>query len=335
MDFLTAAYQILESSGAPLHYKEITRRALAKGLIETSGMTPEATMGAQLYTDSKKEDSRFEQVGRATFGLKKTARLDDIGRRVELINTATRRTLKKRLHTMPADRFETLIGVLLVQIGFDESSVQVTSYSGDGGIDVRGILNAGDVTDVNAAVQVKRWKRNVQARTVRDVRGSLTTHEQGIIFTTSDFSKGARTEASAIGKVPISLVNGDELIELMIKHDVGVAKERHTVLALDDEWWDEISGVEETEPGTPEVEETDLTTVSFPLVVRAMNNPEVTAQLLNIDGRMLLNGTEYSSTSAAGVVATGWKSCNGWRFWQYQDPATLVWRFINELRSRE
>jgi hypothetical protein len=225
--------------------------------------------------------------------------------------------------------------VLLVQIGFDESSVQVTSYSGDGGIDVRGILNAGDVTDVNAAVQVKRWKRNVQARTVRDVRGSLTTHEQGIIFTTSDFSKGARTEASAIGKVPISLVNGDELIELMIKHDVGVAKERHTVLALDDEWWDEISGVEETEPGTPEVEETDLTTVSFPLVVRAMNNPEVTAQLLNIDGRMLLNGTEYSSTSAAGFVATGWKSCNGWRFWQYQDPATLVWRFINELRSRE
>ena len=335
MDFLTAAYQILENAGEPLHYKEITRLALAQGLIETSGKTPEATMGAQLYTDSKQENSRFEQVGRATFGLKRKARDDDIGRRVERINAATRRTLKKRLHSMPADRFETLIGVLLVQIGFDEGSVQVTSYSGDGGIDVRGILNAGDVTEVNAAVQVKRWQRNVQARTVRDVRGSLTTHEQGIIITTSDFSKGAKTEASAIGKTPISLVDGNALIELLIKHDVGVAKERHTVIGLEDEWWDEISGVEETEPVPQEVEEVESSAVSFPLVVRAMNNPEITAQLLSIDGHMQLNNERYTSTSSAGVAATGWKSCNGWRFWQYQDPVTLEWRFINDLRARK
>jgi len=35
------------------------------------------------------------------------------------------------------------------------------------------------------AGQVKRWKRNVQAPMVRQVRGSLGTHEQGLIITTS------------------------------------------------------------------------------------------------------------------------------------------------------
>ena len=108
--------------------------------------------------------------------------------------------LRKRLRDMPADRFEALIGELLIAIGFDEATVEVTRYGGDGGIDVRGVLSAGGVTEVNAAVQAKRWKRNIQVRTVRELRGSLTAHEQGIIITTSDFSSGARKEAAEAGK---------------------------------------------------------------------------------------------------------------------------------------
>jgi hypothetical protein len=241
--------------------------------------------------------------------------------------------LKSRLHEMPADRFEALIGTLLIEIGFDEETVQVTSYSGDGGIDVRGVLNAGDVTEVNAAVQVKRWKRNIQARTVRDVRGSLTTHEQGIIITTSGFSKGARTEANAIGKTPISLVDGSQLIELLIKHAVGVNKEQHTVYSLDEEWWNEISGEDAESTDAPEEEAAVAGyDVDFPLTVRALNNPDVTAELLNSDGHMAYNETQYSSPSTAGKDASGWKSCNGWKYWQYQHPESLEWRLIDDLR---
>jgi hypothetical protein len=39
MQFKDAAYEILKSSGEPLHYSEITERALVKGLLTTSGMT--------------------------------------------------------------------------------------------------------------------------------------------------------------------------------------------------------------------------------------------------------------------------------------------------------
>jgi restriction system protein len=70
MDFLTAAQKILEQEGQPLHYKKITKLALQQELITPSGLTPEATMGSRLYVDTKKENSRFERVGKGHFALK-------------------------------------------------------------------------------------------------------------------------------------------------------------------------------------------------------------------------------------------------------------------------
>jgi restriction system protein len=47
MTFLDAAYEILKRAGQPLHYVEIASRALASGLLDTRGQTPEATMGSR------------------------------------------------------------------------------------------------------------------------------------------------------------------------------------------------------------------------------------------------------------------------------------------------
>lgn len=59
--FKLAAIKILKESKEPLHYEEITKRALDKNLIETTGQTPEATMNAQIAVDIKikKENSAF------------------------------------------------------------------------------------------------------------------------------------------------------------------------------------------------------------------------------------------------------------------------------------
>ena len=71
---------------------------------------------------------------------------------------------------------------------------------------MRGTLVVGDVIRTRMAVQVKRWKHNVQAPIVQQVRGSLGTHEQGLIITTSDFSAGAREEAARPDAVPVGLM---------------------------------------------------------------------------------------------------------------------------------
>lgn len=49
--FKDIAYQILKEAGKPLHYREITSLAQKKGLLQTEGKTPWATMNAQLSVD--------------------------------------------------------------------------------------------------------------------------------------------------------------------------------------------------------------------------------------------------------------------------------------------
>jgi hypothetical protein len=49
MTFYEAALQILKSSRKPLTSREITDRALERGMIVPRGKTPVATMSAELY----------------------------------------------------------------------------------------------------------------------------------------------------------------------------------------------------------------------------------------------------------------------------------------------
>jgi len=83
------------------------------------------------------------------------------------------------------------------------------------------------------AVQVKRWKNNVQAGTVQQVRGSLGAHEQGLIITTSDYSKGARDEAERAEAIPVGLMNGEQLVRLLAENDIGVTRETYELFELD------------------------------------------------------------------------------------------------------
>ena len=71
MKGMDAAYEVLRQSGKPLHYVELTERALESGLWETSGKTPQMTLNAQISTDIKRngEDSRFRRVAPGVYTL--------------------------------------------------------------------------------------------------------------------------------------------------------------------------------------------------------------------------------------------------------------------------
>lgn len=246
MTYLDAAHAILQAAGEPMHYEEITQQALDQHLIAPQGLTPAATMGSRLYTDTKQDGSRFVRAGRGQFGLTQW-QPKGIEARAEEINQTTRARLAKLLQDMPPERFESLIGELLLSMGFDENSVTVTKRSLDGGIDVLGTYRAAGLTDVNAAVQVKRWKGNVRAPTVRQLRGSLQVHQHGMLITSGGFSAGARKEADAPGKTHIGLIDGEELLDLLVKHRVGIVERTLAVIGLDDEFWGELAGEEHLE----------------------------------------------------------------------------------------
>jgi hypothetical protein len=70
MTFLEAALEILRREGRPLHYKELTERAMGKKLLTFVGRTPEVTMQTQLTAAVKKAPGNpFVRVKPGVFGL--------------------------------------------------------------------------------------------------------------------------------------------------------------------------------------------------------------------------------------------------------------------------
>ncbi len=72
MNSLDAVEVVLNGSGEPLHYHEITRRILEKKLWATEGLTPDATINARLAVDIKRKDklSRFQRTAPGIFALR-------------------------------------------------------------------------------------------------------------------------------------------------------------------------------------------------------------------------------------------------------------------------
>jgi restriction system protein len=248
--FTDAAEKALEMFGnkRPMHYKDIAKKALDQGWLDTEGKTPEATMAAQLYTAIKRaqrrgEQPRFIQHGRGVFGLGKWMG-HGLSYEIEQHNRQVRQALRKRLLGLKPKEFEEMIGLLLVEMGFED--IEVVGRTGDGGIDVRAMLVVGDVIRIRMAIQAKKWKlgNNVQAPDVQRVRGSLGTHDQGLIITTSDFSPGARREAERADAVPVALMNGEQLALLLAEHEVGVTRRSHEMLELS-----EATSTSESEAG--------------------------------------------------------------------------------------
>ena len=238
LSFLDAAEMVLEeyAGGQPMHYRDITRKALDLHLITTGGLTPEATMYAGILTEIQRqikrgELPRFEKSGKGYVGLTRWHE-QGLPYQIEVHNREVRERLLQRIRTMDPIAFEELVGELLAKIGFED--VAVTRASNDGGIDVRGTLVSGDVIQTRMAVQVKRWKSNVQAPVVQQVRGSLGAHEQGLIITTGDFSAGARQEAEQPDKTPIALMNGKQMVNLLIEYDIGVLRTNYDLIDLEE-----------------------------------------------------------------------------------------------------
>jgi hypothetical protein len=69
-----AAFMILKEHGKPLHIKEIIHIALAKGMIETKGKTPDLTLTSDLHQENKRrakrgKNLRFHYLGKGIWGL--------------------------------------------------------------------------------------------------------------------------------------------------------------------------------------------------------------------------------------------------------------------------
>ncbi|MHB1011044.1 MAG: restriction endonuclease [Propionibacteriaceae bacterium] len=234
LSFKDVAAKILESAEEPLTAQEIVDLAMQDGLLMTDGKTPEATMAAQLYIDIKNPKTKFKKVGRGKFTL--SERTDSSASPLVLIeqqNRLVQNALLERLYEMDPFEFEFLIADLLKEIGYEQ--VEMTKRSGDKGIDVTANLTMDGVTNVKTVIQAKRYKKgnNIAGKIIAQLRGSAEVDQRGLVITTSDFTSDAIKEAKAQNKMPVSLINGEKLVSLLIKYEVGVKKDTVDVFSID------------------------------------------------------------------------------------------------------
>lgn len=247
LSFKKAAEKILAAADAPLTPKEIVERALEAGLIETDGATPDATMGAQLYVDLRENPKTpFKKVGRGKFTLRSVqASASSAEVIIDSQNQLVREGLRSRLLAMEPAQFEVLVAELLEKLGYE--NVVVTGRGGDKGIDVMAKLTLGGITSVKTVVQVKRYKtgNNISGSIIAQLRGSAEVDQRGLVITTSDFTKDGVIEASAANKMPVALVNGDKLLDLLFTHEIAVRKVQVPVYSLDAEYFENAGADEE------------------------------------------------------------------------------------------
>ncbi|HDQ06373.1 MAG TPA: hypothetical protein ENN36_06610 [Candidatus Bathyarchaeota archaeon] len=138
----------------------------------------------------------------------------------EEYETAFRSQLLDKLHELTPRQFEIFSRKLLQAYGFVQ--VNVTNLTSDGGIDGYGKFRLGLAT-MNVAFQCKRWQGNIGRPEVDKFRGAIQGEfEQGVFFVTSDFTQQAKDASLKKGAVPIILLNGESIVDIMMQKGIGV-----------------------------------------------------------------------------------------------------------------
>jgi len=151
--------------------------------------------------------------------------------------------LLARLKKSSPSFFERIVVELLVKMGYGGSRAdagRAIGRTGDGGID--GIIKEDKLGLDVVYIQAKRWDNNPVGRPdVMQFAGALQAQKatKGILISTSRFTDDARSYVTQIGS-KIVLIDGEQLSQLMVDHDVGVSTvSLYPVKKIDTDYFDE------------------------------------------------------------------------------------------------
>ncbi len=133
--------------------------------------------------------------------------------------------LLELLKKLTPEGFERICARLLRESGFEK--VTVTGGPKDEGIDGIGILQINPFVSFKVLFQCKRYKGSVSRAQVGDFRNAMIGRaDKGIIITTGSFTMDARREADRDGAPPVELVDGEKLVEMFERVELGLNPKR-------------------------------------------------------------------------------------------------------------
>ncbi|SCZ65301.1 restriction endonuclease [Thiohalomonas denitrificans] len=160
----------------------------------------------------------------------------------QALNSSLADDLLGAIQTASPGFFEQLVVDLMIAMGYGGSrkeAGEATQSTNDDGID--GIIKEDRLGLDTIYLQAKRWQNTVHRPEIDKFIGSLTRNRarKGVFITTSEFSPGAR-EAVHTLDMKVILIDGQQLAELMIEHNLGVTpKEVYEVKQVDSDYFSE------------------------------------------------------------------------------------------------
>jgi restriction system protein len=141
------------------------------------------------------------------------------------ISTTLANDLLQQIKANPPTLFENIVIDLLLKMGYGGSrkdAGEAIGKTGDEGID--GIIKEDTLGLDIIYIQAKRWDNTVSRPEIQKFAGALQGKRarKGIFITTSNFSREATEFVSNID-TKISLIDGEQLAQLMIEHNIGVS----------------------------------------------------------------------------------------------------------------
>jgi restriction system protein len=152
------------------------------------------------------------------------------------IEAQVKTELLEKLQNIDPYYFEIVILTLLKKMGYGE--FVETAKSGDGGID--GIINEDALGLEKIYIQAKRYAENkVREKDIRNFIGAMSGDTtKGIFVTTSSFDEAAVTKAREAHH-KIILLDGNQFVDLMYAHGVGLQiKNTYDVKEIDEDFFE-------------------------------------------------------------------------------------------------
>ena len=159
------------------------------------------------------------------------------------IESAVASQLLQRLREEDPEFLERTVLKLLHAMGYgsSEDDLQHLGGSGDGGVD--GVIRQDKFGLDQIYIQAKRYGSATVGRPdIQSFVGALTGQHatRGVFITTSSFSREAKEFARTIQQYRVILVDGEDLVRLMIENKVGVTVSRTVeVVEIDENFFSE------------------------------------------------------------------------------------------------
>jgi restriction system protein len=163
---------------------------------------------------------------------------------LERVQRPRRQEILDTILNRPPSFFERLVLDVLTGAGYGGAADDTNQHlgkSGDGGVD--GVIKEDSLGLELIYIQAKRYAPDapVGRPAIQQFAGSLEGFRarKGVFITTSTFTQEAKDYARQIEK-RIALIDGETLIDLMLRHDVGVRTIRSfAVKAVDLDYFDQ------------------------------------------------------------------------------------------------